>query len=507
MVGRVGQGGWPTVMMVALTLILGAPATPAAAQAGPLGGLDAYVQEGMREWEVPGLGLAIVRADSVIHLRGYGVRELGSSATVDEETLFAIGSASKAFTAAALAMLVEEGAVAWDDPATEYLPGFQLFDPYATRELTVRDLLTHRSGLSRGDELWYATGFDREEILERVRFLEPSWGFRARFGYQNLMYLAAGQIVPAVTGDSWDTFVDERIFTPLGMERTVTSALPLDALRNVASPHTEVDGEMRPIPYRNIDEIGPAGSINSSAREMAQWVRLQLGAGQYEGDRLLSEETVAEMHTPQMLVRREGRWVAMSPASHFMAYGLGWFLNDHRGRLVVQHGGNIGGMHALVGLMPEEDVGLVVLTNRTSNYLSYALMYRVFDAFVAGEPVDWSERLLAWSDSVRASSEAGIEDPEASRVAGTRPSRELQHYAGTYEHPMYGEAVVTLEEGRLRLDRGPGREATLDHWHYDTFRSDGGSLVRFALDARARVAWLEVQGLGRFDRVPEEGAQ
>ncbi|MGH7720066.1 MAG: serine hydrolase, partial [Gemmatimonadaceae bacterium] len=436
----------------------------------------------------------------------FGVREIGKEQRVDERTLFAIGSSSKAFTAAAVAMLVDEGKVKWDDPATKHLPNLQLFDPYVTRELTVRDLLTHRSGLVRGDQLWYGTDFDRDEILRRVRFLEPTWGFRSQFGYQNIMYLAAGETVESVSGKSWDAFVDERIFTPLGMSASSTSVLALKDAGNVASPHAEIDSVVRAIPYRNIDNIAPAGSINSNVMEMAQWVRLLLGRGTYEGKKLLSPEVVREMQEPQTIIRREGRWLATSPDVNFLAYGLGWFLQDHRGRKVVQHGGNIDGMHALVAMLPLEQVGLVILTNR-SNSLTYALMNRVFDAYLGAPATDWSARLLAINDSLEAVGGVAVRRMEARRVQGTRPSLALDKYAGTYSHTMYGDVTVTHDNGQLALRR-MGTSGTLEHWHFDTFRvkwngpTGGASFVSFTLDPSAQVAEVSVQGVADFKRVP-----
>jgi CubicO group peptidase (beta-lactamase class C family) len=466
----------------------------------------------MREWDIPGLAIAVVKDDSVVYARGFGVREVGKSERVDANTLFAIGSASKAFTAAAVALLVDEGKVKWDDPATQHLPSLQLFDPYATRELSVRDLLSHRSGLARGDQVWYATEFDRDEILRRVRFLAPSWSFRSQFGYQNLMYLAAGEVVEEVAGKSWDDVVTERIFAPLGMRASSTSVKALQGRENVATPHAKIEKQVRLIPYRNIDNIAPAGSINSNVMEVAQWVRLQLGRGEYRGQRLLSDSVIREMQTPQVIIRREGGWELMAPASDFLMYGLGWFLNDYRGRKVVQHGGNIDGMHALVGMLPEERLGVVILTNLSPNYLTYAVMHRVFDGYLGAQPTDWSRRLLASFDSLRAVGEAQQKRMEEARVTGTQPSLSLERYAGTYTHEMYGDAVVEHEGGELVLRRGPAFVADLEHWHHDTFRANwrdaalGRSFVMFTLDPTARVSKLEVQGLAEFRRAPDASA-
>lgn len=505
-------GALMAVLLLSFMLAMASSAAPASAQNAPLQGVDRYIEQAMRDWKIPGLALAVVHGDSVVHSRGFGLREIGRAEPVDVNTVFAIGSASKGFTAAALAMLVDDDRMDWNDLATRHLPGFQLFDPYATRGLTVRDLLSHRSGLSRGDQVWYGTEFGRDEILRRTRYLEPSWGFREQFGYQNLMYLAAGQVVPALTDTSWDDFVIERIFRPLGMTNSVTSTIPLAGMTNVASPHAEIDGTVKPVAWRNLDNVGPAGSINSSVRDMAQWLRLQLGGGEYLGQRLLSEDAIAAMHSPETIIPLEGGWATMALESHFLTYGLGWFLHDYRGRKVVQHGGNIDGMHALVAMMPEEDLGLVVLTNRNPNSLTMAAMYRIFDAFLDEPERDWSARLLARTDSLAQAGQAREREIQEARVAETRPSLELERYAGTYRHPMYGDIVVALSNDQLHIGLGSEAGGVLEHWHYDTFRARwhdemrGSSYANFLIDAGAEAAHLELEGLARFDRVPDPGA-
>lgn len=491
-------------------LLLALVAAPElAAQQRPLAGFDPYVERAMRDWKVPGLAIAVVKDDSVVFAKGYGVRELGGSAAVDPRTLFAIGSASKTFTAAAVGALVEEEKVEWDAPATRYLPELQLFDPYATRELSVRDLLTHRSGLARGDLLWYGTELDRSEILRRVRYLEPSWSLRSTFGYQNLMYLAAGEVVREVTGQSWDDFVKARFFAPLGMNESSTSVGALQGRPNVATPHAELDGRVRTVAWRNIDNIAPAGSINSNVMEMAKWVRMHLNEGEYEGRRVLSEKAVKDLQVPQTILPMTGGWTGMAPAANFLVYGTGWFMNDHRGEKVIHHGGNIDGMSAMVGLVPEEELGIVILTNMNGSGITSPLMYRVIDAFIGAEPTDWSGRSIARRDSamVRAAAQAAKRD--SARVTGTRPSLALSEYAGTYEDDMYGEVTVALENGRLVMRRGPAFVGTLEHWHYDTFQVTwedpmaGKGMVTFSLNARGKVASVEVEGVAEYERKPE----
>jgi CubicO group peptidase (beta-lactamase class C family) len=489
----------------------------ARAQEAPLGGFDDYVNKALRDWEVPGVAIAVVKDDRIVFAKGYGVRKLGDPAPVNERTLFAIGSSSKAFTAAAVAMLVDEGKLKWDDPATKYLPGFELYDPYVTRELTVRDLLSHRSGLERGDLLWYGTENDRDEILRRARYLKPTWSLRSTFGYQNLMYLAAGQLVARVSGKSWDDFVRQRIFTPLGMTASGTSIRDLKEADNVASPHGEIEDKVTPIPWRNIDNIGPAGSINSNVVDMAQWVRLQLGQGTYQNRRLISYGAVKETHTSQTVMRLDPPYSLRYPEANFLNYGLGWFLSDYRGRKLVEHGGAIDGMRAQVALVPEEKLGLVVLTNRGGSTLPVALMYRILDAYLgAAPPRDWAAELLKTEKSLEEQGKGAAKKLEAERVSGTKPTLALEKYQGTYKNDLYGEVKVTLENGKLSLRFGPAFTGELEHWHYDTFRAKfrgantNTAYITFSLNAQGKIenAVLNLPGVADypFKRVPETTA-
>lgn len=493
--------------LIVLSVLVLVSDRTAHAQKKPLGGFDAYVEEAMRAWGVPGLAIAVVKDDSVIFAKGYGVRELGKPARVDERTLFGVASTTKAFTAALLGMMVDEGKLKWDDPATRYLPGFQLYDPYATRELAVRDLLSHRSGLSRGDYLWWASPYEREEVLRRVRYLEPSSSFRSEFGYQNIMFIAAGEAVETVAERSWDDLVRERIFVPLGMTASNTSVLALQGRENVAAPHARIEDRVRPIPWRNVDNIGSAGSINSNVLEMAQWVRLQLGEGVYGGKTLLSPRVVKEMHTPQTVIRMDSVAERLYPETHFRSYGLGWFLQDYLGHKVVYHPGALDGMRAQVGMIPGEDLGVVVLANMEESGLPTALMFRIFDAFLGRAPRrDWSADLLVARDTARARAGAERDSVEAARVRGTRPSLPLERYAGTYADSMYGKAEVTREGAKLVLRVGPSFTGDLEHWHYDTFRAIwrdpylGKTFVTFTLGAAGKVDEMEVESWADFER-------
>jgi CubicO group peptidase (beta-lactamase class C family) len=466
--------------------------------------IDEYAAKAMRDWQVPGFAMAIVKDDKVIFAKGYGVRELGKPAPVDERTLFAIASNSKAFTSAALAILVDEGKLKWDDPVTKYLPEFQLYDPYVTREMTIRDLLSHRSGLATfgGDLLWYETNYDRKEILRRIRYLKPTSSFRSRFGYSNIMFLAAGEVVAAVTGKSWDDFIRERFFIPLGMTTTMTSIKAFKPGDNVATPHNEMDGKIRVIRYSMVDGIGAAGAINSNVAEMAEWLRLQLGRGKYKGKQFFSAATSHEMWTPHTVIPIGEQSERFNPTRHFNAYGLGWFLSDYHGRKVVSHGGGLDGMISQVGLMPEENLGVVILSN-SETALPSLLLNKVFDVFLGVPPRDWSAELLARTKAAKEAQTNEEKKLEAERAKNTKPSLELEKYAGSYTGQMYGEAKVAKENGRLvlRLVHSPNFVGDLEHWQYDTFRvkwREGivypfpKGFVTFTLNARGQVDEMKI---------------
>ncbi|MEO7965785.1 MAG: serine hydrolase domain-containing protein [Gemmatimonadaceae bacterium] len=372
----------------------------------PLAGLDAYVGSLMKEWQVPGMSIAVVRGDSAILTKGYGVREVGGDVPVDAHTIFAIGSASKAFTGAALSLLADDGKVDFDRRVTEYLPGFEMYDPWVTREIRVRDLLLHRSGMSRGDNLWYGTTRSRMEIVQAIRHLEPSTSFRTHFQYQNLMYITAGEVVRSASGMSWDDFVKSRIFAPLGMNESNTSVRDLTSGQNVAAPHALLNGAVRAIPWRNIDNAAAAGSINSNAADMSQWLRFWINGGMVNGKPVLSTARVTESITPQFIVDEPGLIARlMSPPT--LGYGFGWFVQTLRGRTVVSHGGNIDGMAAMVAFLPDEKVGIVVLTNMNQSDITIPLHANIVDRLLGISPphdynAEYRVALKKFDDEARA---------------------------------------------------------------------------------------------------------
>ena len=468
----------------ALTLLLAgslaaAPALAKPRPAPPLAGLDAYVARAMREFGVPGMAVAVVKDGQVVLAKGYGVRRAGEPERVDADTLFGIASNTKAFTCAALSILVQDGKLSWDEPVTRHLPGFQMYDPWVTREVTVRDLVTHRAGLGlgQGDLMWWPpTTFTRAEIVSGIRYLPPASSFRSRYAYSNVMYVAAGEVVAAVSGRSWDDFLRERIVSPLGMARTTTSTSAL--ADNVAAPHLEVAGVVRPIPVMSFDNVGAAGAVHSSASDMARWVKMLLECGRKglpPGETCpLKPEAIQRMWTAQFALGTPDPPAGLETLkANFAAYGLGFGLRDYRGRKVASHTGGLPGYVSQVALVPEERLGVVVLTNQEETGAFEAVRYRVFDEYLGAPapPVDWVAAFRKRAEDERKKAEEAVAKAAAARDSASRPSLPLAKYAGRYRDPWYGEVAIAEEGGRLVLTmtRTPGMVGDLEHWQHDTF--------------------------------------
>jgi len=484
-------------------------------QAKPLDGLDDYVAKAVKDWRTPGLAVAVIKNDEIVFERGYGVRELGKPGAVDEHTLFAIGSTTKAMTAALAAMLVDEKKLEWDAPVARYLPWFQLKDPAVSREVTVRDLLTHRAGLGNADFLWYGQRNSTEEILRRVRLIDPAYSMRSGFIYQNIMYAAAGAVIESASGKSWPEMIRTRIFEPLGMKDSQATAARLASLPNVASPHALVDGRVRVIENASVDPVAAAGAIWSSVDDMSKWMKLMLDGGRVggpSGKRLLSEESFHELFAPQTIAPYEMYPTTRITKPHWMTYGLGWFQQDYRGEALDFHTGSIDGMVAIHGLVRDEGLGVYVLGNLDHAELRHAIMYTVIDRYAGRQDHDWNADFLKLYDGLKKEADQERATRIAARVAGTSPSLPLAKYAGSYSDSLHGNVSVTLEGAGLRLQYGTAFVGPLEHWHYDTFRAKWEAawrepdLVTFVLDADGKASAVEVAG-ARFARAPDAKGQ
>jgi CubicO group peptidase (beta-lactamase class C family) len=445
----------------------------------PPADLDAWVNRSMKEFEVPGISVAIVKDGKVVLAKGYGVRKLGDQKPVDEHTLFGIGSNTKAFTTAALAMLVDEGKLSWDDPVYQRLPGFQMYDPYVSHEMTIRDLLTHRSGmgLGEGDLLIFPhTTYTRDDIIHRLRYMKPASSFRSRYAYDNLLYIAAGQIIPAVTGTSWDDFIRQQILAPLGMNTTNLSTAALKPGENYAFPHSRLDGMLQLVEFGNLDNAAPAGAINSSAADMAKWVMLQLGRGRLPNSelRLFSEKQSREMWSPQTILPTGNPSPSLlALRTNFSAYGLGWGLRDYHGRKLVGHTGGVTGFVSRVMLVPEENLGVVILTNAEEGGAFDSILYHLIDAYLGLPPTDWIAAFKAAKEHEEQAAAEVEKRQNNFRAADSKPSLPLEKYAGVYADAWYGTATIRAGDGKLVLsfEHTPTMVGQLQHWQYDTFKT------------------------------------
>lgn len=460
-------------------------------------GIDRIVRAAMKAAKTPGVAVAVVVGDTPAYVQGYGVRELGGDDPVTTSTLFAIGSTTKAFTTTAMGILVDDKKMDWDDPVRKHLPGFRLSDPLADAHVTLRDLVCHRTGLPRHDMLWFGAPWGREEVLRRIGLAKSSASFRAKYQYQNICFLAAGEAVARAAGaDSFEALTKARLLDPLGMARTNFSTTDAEAAPDHATGHRDVKNKRKPLPWRNLDNVGPCGSINSCAEDMARWLRFQLAGGVGpDGDRLISEASLRETHTPQMVEALDENFRAMYPDTVQMSYGLGWTVWDYRGgNGIVSHGGAIGGFRAHVALVPRAGIGIAILSNMQS-FLPEMTRNALLDHLLGLPAHDWNRAFAKRLKTLEAEQAKREKERKEQRHKKTAPSLPLAAYVGEYEDPAYGTATVTKEKGNLHLSWSSWN-ARLRHHHHDLFvtTTDEPSFddneVLFSLSARGEVASL-----------------
>lgn len=459
---------------------------------------DKIAADTMSTWRYPGMAIAIVQNDKVIYAKGFGVKENGKSDRVSADTLFQIASTSKAFTTTAMAMLVDEKKMDWDDPVRKHLEYFHLADPCADAMVTLRDLVSHRTGVSRHDELWDNSSFSREEVIRRTADVKLTKPIRSTYQYNNIMFIAAGEAVAAAAKTSWDDFVRTRIFEPLGMTSTRTRFADW-AASDHATGHNYSNGEIKAREATDDTNVGPAGSIKSSARDMAQWLRFQLANGVIDGKRLVSEDALNETKTPQMALRLDKQARETNPFIHVQSYAMGWNVQDYRGELMVSHAGALNGFRTQLALLPDRGIGVVVMANIGRGFGLIALRNTLVDSLLhATTPRDWNAVYL---DAEKKAEERAVQtkkDREAKRLPNAAPTHELSAYAGTYNDPAYGDAIVAVENDRLVL-RWNRVVVPMTHYNYDTFLAvsepdDVDETVQFTLAPDGSVKTMTVFG-------------
>ena len=466
--------------------------------------LDAYYEQSRIDYNVPGLAVAIIKDGEIIFSKGYGTRNVDTGDPVDGNTLFAVASNTKSFTAAALAMLIDEGKLSWDDKVRDYLPWFELYDPYVSESFNIRDLLTHRSGLMTfsGDLLWYGTNLSRREVVESAKYLEPTFSFRDGYGYSNIMYIAAGLVIEEVSGMAWEDFIRTRILEPLHMDRTLTSTLQLPQTDNYCAPHNDFKGDLITIEWMNWDNVAPAGALISSVNDLSKWLDFQMRKGVTpDGDTLINEKHFREMwqaHNSQTVSSFSEKTY---PSTHFRAYGLGWGIMDYLGVKVIGHGGGYDGFITNTTFIPEENLGMVFLTNKNTG-LYHPLRYKTLDILLGNElETDWSADVLKMVQDGEKEDEAQRARAEEARVKDSKPTLPLEEYLGTYNCEMYGNAKVYMEDEQMMVHLEPTDifVGTLTHWQYNTWKVEmkkmpslSYGLVNFLIDDRGEVTEMQI---------------
>jgi len=484
--------------------------------------LEAKIEAVLQSWKVPGGAVSIVKDGEILSARGYGSKNAETGEPVDADTVFCIGSNTKSFTAAGIAALVDDGKVAWSDPIRKHLPDFELRDPWVTEHITIRDMLSHRSGLGRSMRILYNHVFDLAEVVRRMRYMPFIAPFRDAFGYNNYHFMVAGRVIEAASGLTWPQFMKERIFAPLGMNRSGAVLAHLEGMDNISAAHDDIHDSPLPqetriftqdrvIPWSDVGNQ-PAGGIFSSANDLTHWMKMLLNGGLHEGEQFLSTKVITEMSTPVSTFKDPlesdlGFLAAMQPEINFYTYGLGWFVLDFKGRKMFFHGGQIHGFNAMVVLFPQEKLGFTILTNAHHTFAHAALTFIISDAFLGGTPRAWNEEMLGMAAGMIQGAEAQVEERKNKRKADTQSSLPLSAYTGVYENDFVGRTKVGLKEGKLSMRYGTAFAGSLEHWECDTFRAVwedrtfNPNWVEFEIADKGEVSALTVSDEGLFKKI------
>jgi CubicO group peptidase (beta-lactamase class C family) len=481
------------ILLISISIFAQNPTTPP--------DFEQYVSKVLETFEVPGLCVAIVKDGRVVLASGYGTKDLQKDNPVDEETLFGIASNTKAFTATALAILVEEGKLQWDGRVIDYLPWFQMSDPYVTREMTIRDLLVHRSGLGlgAGDLLWWPTStYTRKEIVRRLRYVPLKTSFRSAYAYDNVLYTVAGEVIAEVTGMSWEEFVQTRILDPVDMTTSDVHHSAGASGGNIAIPHARVEGKVQKVKPFTSDNVNPAGGIHSNARDMARWMIVQLDSGRLADDkRLFSQRTTRELWNPVTPKPIRQYSAELAPLQmNFHNYALGFNVQDYHGKKLVTHTGGLPGYLSRLAMIPELKLGVTVLTNQESGAAFNSIVFHVLDHYLNAEAYDWIQAFKTYYDHRAESAIAVEESADQSRVKESKPSLTLKDYAGVYHDAWYGDVKIEFKQEKLEIQfvHTPDLYGELIHWQYDTFVARwydrslrGDAFITFSLDSQGKI--------------------
>lgn len=464
---------------------------------------DTYVKKTIQDWHIPGLAIVVVQHNEIVFKKSYGVKSIETKEPVNNETYFACASTTKAMTALAMGILVDEGKVNWDDPVIKYLPSFRLYEPYVTTQITVRDLFLHNSGIGNTDFLWGMNILNGDEIIDRMQYVKPSYSFRSSFIYQNIFYHIAGKVIEKVSGETWADFVASRIFKPLGMKRTVP-LLSRIVDNNISQAHFTIDGKVQQIIRDTADRVGAAGSVYSTIDDIALWMKCMIDSSKYAGGRLVSASTWATLLKPQTFVTPEGFYpTAQITKPNFTTYALGWFQQDYKGQKLNFHTGSLAGEIAIHGQIPALQSGVYIFANLDHAEARHALMFKALDMYAVGGDTDWNNEFLKLYGGIKERASKAEKEQEAKRVMDTHPSFAMQSYAGVYADPLYGSITIqydfmnnSLSATNIKLGKG-----TLKHFNFDTFviewdrKWEGKTMVQFLMNNYGEIAKIDFDGI------------
>ncbi len=459
--------------------------------------LDEYIETARQQWNVPGLSVTVVKDGKTLLAKGYGVRSIHTQEPVDAQTLFMLGSTTKAMTAAAMAMLVDEGVVSWHDKVIDHLPWFRLHDPYVANELTIKDLFTHNSGVGNADLLWVLWDYSTEEIVRRMSNLPLSYSMRGGYTYQNIMYATAGLVIEKASGQDWDRFIHQRLFEPLGMNKSCALKACAETFENRTKPHYPTDDGIIQIIDSNADSIGSAGSAWSCPEDIQKWMNFVLDSAVVNGKRLISKENFEILHSPHIIIPRGSFYPTTELTKpHFTAYSLGWFLHDYKGEYVQFHTGSLNGSGAIIGMIPDHNLAVYVMVNLDHAEVRHAIMYKVFDFILGLGDRDWSTDLFRLYSKRNDQGKMRREKLIASRIPNAPSNIPAQNMTGTYENAYLGILTITNSNEELIINCRPDRHISLDHWHNNTFlgriveyEHDTGDLIDFDVDAMGNLSF------------------
>ena len=483
--------------------------------------LEKTIDQLFTDWHVAGGAVSIVKDGEVLSSRGYGIKEIGKNDPVDADTIFGIGSNTKSFTAAGVALLVDEGKLDWDDPVIKHLPDFKLSDPWITEHITLRDMLSHRSGLGRAMRPLYNRNYDLDEVIRRMQYMDFISEFRDDFGYNNYHFMVAGKVIEAVSGQTWPEFIREKFFKPLGMNASSADRKQMEGQTNISGAHANLDERLLPHYARlfaeeevvDWDDVGnqPAGGINSSANDMTRWIKMLLAGGTYEGKQYLSQKVIQDMSSACAAMKNPGNsalgfLAAMNPEINFYTYGLGWFVIDYKGRKIYFHGGQITGFNSIVALFPQENLGYSILTNSHQTVLHAVLMFVIADAFLGGSQTEWSQGLMNIMQYANQQEEEAARQKMEARQADQQPDLAPESYCGIFRNDFMGDTSVELKDGSLYMQYGTDFKGKLQHWQANTFyaswenKTFDWDFVEFKLE-NGQVNGLTVENEGFYQKI------